>query len=96
MFGLNKLEATFRDAANQMKQIPSDVASTMGQAHRFECYGYYKQATLGDINTPQPHLLNQRDNAKWWAWKNVQGLTKEEAMEKYITTTEVFRKQQKH
>jgi diazepam-binding inhibitor (GABA receptor modulating acyl-CoA-binding protein) len=96
MFGLNKLEATFRDAANEMTQLPEVVASTIGQAHRLEYYGYYKHATIGDNASPQPQFLNQKSNSKWWAWKQCTGMTREEAMKRYIEVTEAYRTKQKH
>ncbi|KAF1875154.1 hypothetical protein Lal_00007770 [Lupinus albus] len=48
-------------------------------------YGLYKQATVGPINTSRPGMFNQRDRAKWDAWKAVEGKSKEEAMNDYIT-----------
>ncbi|KAK3019961.1 hypothetical protein RJ639_003008, partial [Escallonia herrerae] len=48
-------------------------------------YGLYKQATVGPVNTSRPGIFNMRDRAKWDAWKAVEGKSKEEAMNDYIT-----------
>ncbi|OIV92945.1 hypothetical protein TanjilG_20607 [Lupinus angustifolius] len=48
-------------------------------------YGLYKQATVGPIDTSRPGIFNQRDRAKWDAWKAVEGKSKEEAMNDYVT-----------
>ena len=55
-------------------------------------YGYFKQATIGDINIKKPSLLYSpidylKNNLKWEAWKNNEGMLKEDAMIKYIKYT---------
>jgi diazepam-binding inhibitor (GABA receptor modulating acyl-CoA-binding protein) len=47
-------------------------------------YKYYKQAKFGDINIKKPFIFNLKENTKWEAWNSVKGLSKEEAMNKYI------------
>ena len=34
-----------------------------------EIYGLYKQATVGDINTERPGMLDFKGKAKWDSWK---------------------------
>lgn len=91
MFGLNRLEADFRDASNKMVQLSAETAAKISQEVRLECYGYYKQATIGDNNTSQPQLMIPKENLKWWAWRNIKGMSREEAMRRYIEVTAVFR-----
>lgn len=47
-------------------------------------YGLYKQATVGDVNTDRPGIFALKDRYKWDAWKANEGLSKEEAEQKYI------------
>ncbi|EPS92457.1 hypothetical protein FOMPIDRAFT_131402 [Fomitopsis schrenkii] len=47
-------------------------------------YKYYKQATVGDVNTARPGMLDFVGKAKWDAWESVEGTIKEEARTKYI------------
>ena len=50
-----------------------------------QLYSLYKQATIGDVNTDPP--ANPFDfvaKAKYDAWKNLEGKTKEAASQEYI------------
>ncbi|MFN9958866.1 MAG: acyl-CoA-binding protein, partial [bacterium] len=47
-------------------------------------YKYYKQATVGDVNTDRPGFFDQQGRYKWDAWNAVKGTSKEEAQTKYI------------
>lgn len=47
-------------------------------------YGYYKQATIGDINIEKPGFLNFTECKKWAAWNSVKGLSQFDAEVKYI------------
>ena len=49
-------------------------------------YSYFKQATEGDITAPQPGIFSIEARTKWNAWNKVKGMSKEEAMQKYIDT----------
>ncbi|KAM7250733.1 hypothetical protein ACFE04_022616 [Oxalis oulophora] len=48
-------------------------------------YGLFKQATVGDIDTSRPGMLDFKGKAKWDAWKNLEGKSKDEARADYIT-----------
>lgn len=47
-------------------------------------YANFKQALYGDTNIPKPSLIQLKEYAKWNAWNNLKGLTKEKAMKNYI------------
>ncbi len=47
-------------------------------------YGYYKQATVGDINIDKPGLLNFKETKKWEAWYGCKGISQYDAEVKYI------------
>ena len=57
---------------------------SMSNDDKLDFYKYYKQATIGDCDTNAPSMFNITDNIKWNAWNSVKGLSKEEAMKKYI------------
>ena len=42
------------------------------------------QATKGDVQGAQPWMINVEARAKWDWWAKLKGMSKEEAMEKYI------------
>ncbi|KAF7384863.1 acyl-CoA-binding protein [Vespula maculifrons] len=49
-----------------------------------ELYALYKQATIGDCDTPKPGIFDLKGKAKWEAWKSKKGNSKEAAKEAYI------------
>ena len=51
---------------------------------KLEMYALYKQATDGDCNTDKPGMLNFVEKAKWKAWHELVGMSKKDAMKKYI------------
>lgn len=50
-----------------------------------ELYGWYKQATVGDINIPRPFVINIKDTAKWDAWNEKKGKDVYTSEVEYIT-----------
>ncbi|KAG8046586.1 hypothetical protein GUJ93_ZPchr0008g13866 [Zizania palustris] len=75
------LKEDFEEHAEKAKTLPENTSNE----DKLILYGLYKQATVGDVNTSRPDILNQRDMAKWDAWKAVEGKSKMEAMSDYIT-----------
>jgi diazepam-binding inhibitor (GABA receptor modulating acyl-CoA-binding protein) len=53
-------------------------------ARKLEFYSLFKQATLGDVEGSQPWAVQLEARAKWDAWAKLKGMSKEEAMQKYI------------
>mmetsp|Transcript_47812 Transcript_47812/g.104084 ORF Transcript_47812/g.104084 Transcript_47812/m.104084 type:complete len:91 (-) Transcript_47812:170-442(-) len=80
------LQAKFDEAVafvrswDEGKKVPND--------RKLICYGYFKQATEGDVTTSQPWAVQMVERAKWDAWKKVEGTSKDEAMTKYIEEVE--------
>ncbi|XP_062906224.1 acyl-CoA-binding protein [Mobula hypostoma] len=73
-------QADFEKAAEEVKRLktkPSDEDMLL-------IYGLYKQATVGDVNTERPGMLDLKGKAKWDAWSAKKGTTKENAMKNYI------------
>jgi diazepam-binding inhibitor (GABA receptor modulating acyl-CoA-binding protein) len=91
MFGLNAQEAAFRKASNEMLALPPSIAQSIPLEDCLNFYKYYKQATIGDINVPQPNFLDAKANKKWWAWASVKGVSRQKAMEAYIGLTAPYR-----
>ncbi len=73
------MEQQFIEAQNTIKNLtrrPSDD-------ELLYTYSLYKQATIGDINIPEPGFFAFKDKQKWNAWNDRKGMKKEIAMEKY-------------
>lgn len=47
-------------------------------------YGYYKQATIGNIDIDKPFFYNFKELQKWNAWNACKNLTQNDAEIKYI------------
>lgn len=66
--------------AKNLKETPSDD-------DLLELYALYKQATVGDVNTPRPGMLDFKGKAKWDAWKHKEGTDSEKAKQDYVNKT---------
>jgi diazepam-binding inhibitor (GABA receptor modulating acyl-CoA-binding protein) len=74
------LEDQFRGAqerVNKLSRRPSDP-------QLLELYSFYKQATAGDVTGKRPGGFDFKGRAKWDAWKVREGLSREEAMRRYV------------
>lgn len=49
-----------------------------------EIYALFKQATTGDVSGERPGFTDMVGRAKFDAWNGVKGLSKDEAMQKYV------------
>lgn len=87
---MTSIKEKFDNAVNEINhatwgnEIPND--------RKLKCYGYFKQATIGDINTPQPWYYQMAARAKWDAWSILKGISKEKAMSLYVTEWEQQKK----
>jgi diazepam-binding inhibitor (GABA receptor modulating acyl-CoA-binding protein) len=59
----------FNIAANTVKKINRNATDE----ELLELYSWYKQATIGDVNTTEPLFINFSENKKWNAWKDKKG-----------------------
>ncbi|XP_056321009.1 acyl-CoA-binding protein [Danio aesculapii] len=77
-------EAEFQKAAEEVKQLKAKPTD----AEMLEIYSLYKQATVGDVNTARPGMLDFTGKAKWDAWDAKKGISKEDAVKAYIAKVE--------
>ncbi|KAK4046750.1 acyl-CoA-binding protein (ACBP)/diazepam binding inhibitor (DBI)/endozepine (EP) [Microbotryomycetes sp. JL201] len=64
--------------------LPKDGPIKPSQNDQLTFYGLYKQATIGDVNTSRPGMMDFTGKAKWDAWKKNEGLSSDEAKSKYV------------
>ena len=84
--GNMSLEEQFSQAqarVNKLSRRPSDL-------QLLELYGLYKQAAVGDATGKRPGPFDLKGRAKWEAWKQRKGLSREEAMRRYVELVEVL------
>ena len=78
------LEAQFSKAQERVQKLfrrPSDQ-------QLLELYSLFKQATMGDATGDRPGGFDFKGRAKWDAWKQREGLSREEAMRRYVDLVE--------
>merc|ERR1712203_608154 len=74
----------FTKAAEEVKKLKTQPAND----ELLILYGLFKQATVGDINTDRPGMLDFKGKAKWDAWETKKGMTQEAAKEAYVAKAE--------
>jgi acyl-CoA-binding protein len=82
------LEEQFNQAAEKVRNLtkrPNDE-------ELLQLYALYKQATVGDNNTAKPGMLDLKGKAKWEAWNEKKGQSREAAMEAYIALVEALQR----
>ncbi|KAJ8603296.1 hypothetical protein CTAYLR_006970 [Chrysophaeum taylorii] len=77
------VEAKFQEKLAFVKTWSTGGKKTTNE-EKLTCYGLFKQATVGDVNTARPGMLNFVERSKWDSWKSREGLSKEGAMTAYI------------
>ena len=75
-----ELSAKFEDAQARVKKL----ASSPGTDDLLELYALYKQATSGDVSGSRPGMLDMKGRAKFDAWTKKKGISKDDAMTKYV------------
>ncbi|XP_053545762.1 acyl-CoA-binding protein [Bombina bombina] len=80
-------EADFNKAAEEAKELKTKPTDEQLLA----LYAFYKQATVGDVNTERPGMLDFKGKAKWDAWAAKKGVSKEEARAQYIKLVETLK-----
>ena len=64
------------------------LSRTPGPDELLELYGWYKQATLGDVTGARPGMLDFKARAKYDAWARRRGEQTEAAMQRYADVAE--------
>jgi len=78
------MSTKFDKAVAIVQGLPKDGPIQPSQDDKLFFYAHYKQATIGDVNTTRPGLMDFVGKAKWDAWKKVEGKSKEDAQKAYV------------
>jgi diazepam-binding inhibitor (GABA receptor modulating acyl-CoA-binding protein) len=76
------LEKKFNKAVYLIRNGPPNPNTDTSKKLQF--YSLYKQATIGDVEGTQPWAVQLEARTKWDNWAKLKGMSKEEAMQKYI------------
>jgi diazepam-binding inhibitor (GABA receptor modulating acyl-CoA-binding protein) len=78
------LKEDFEAAQAKVKTL----ASTPSNEFLLELYALYKQATVGDVDGKRPGMMDFKGRAKYDAWSERKGISKDDAMTKYVALVE--------
>lgn len=78
------LKAQFEQAQADSKNLPERPDNMT----LLTMYALFKQATSGDVAGERPGFTDMVGRAKWDAWEEIKGTSKENAMQKYIDLIE--------
>lgn len=74
------LTARFEQASKDV----TELSEAPDNAAKLKLYALYKQATAGDCTGSRPGMMDFVGRAKYDAWKELSGLSLDDAKEKYI------------
>ncbi|KAG9508880.1 Acyl-CoA-binding protein [Fragariocoptes setiger] len=77
----DELTEQFNKAAEDIKNLKARPTDE----ELLEMYALFKQATVGDCNTPKPGMFALKEKAKWEMWNRKKGMSQQEAKSAYIS-----------
>ncbi|KAI9628567.1 hypothetical protein KEM48_011523 [Puccinia striiformis f. sp. tritici PST-130] len=81
---MSGIDKKFEKATEIVKTLPSDGEDKPSQDEQLEFYALFKQATVGDVNSARPGMMDFTGKYKWDAWEKKKGMASEEAKTKYV------------
>ena len=79
-----ELTARFELASKEV----TELSEAPDSAAQLKLYALFKQSSSGDCAGPRPGMMEFVKRAKYDAWKELAGLSQDEAKEKYIAFVE--------
>jgi acyl-CoA-binding protein len=79
-----KKKSSAREKFDEAKARVEKLPKRPSNDQLLDLYAFYKQATEGDVSGSRPGMLDLKGRAKYDAWTGRKGLSKEEAMKKYV------------
>ena len=78
---MSELSTRFEQAVADSKKLPERPDN----ATLLKLYALYKQATDGDVDGRRPGFTDMVGRAKWDAWNEIKGTSKDDAMQQYVS-----------
>ena len=86
---MSDLQQQFEATVNFVQNAEGEVQ--LSNEQKLQMYALYKQATEGDITGKKPGMMDFVARAKYSAWEELKGQSKEQAMKKYINEIEALK-----
>jgi diazepam-binding inhibitor (GABA receptor modulator, acyl-CoA-binding protein) len=77
---VSDLTTKFEGAAAAVKKLKEDPGNDV----KLQLYALYKQGSEGDVQGKRPGFTDMIGRAKYDAWAKVKGVSRDEAMKKYV------------
>lgn len=77
---MSELDDAFENAQIAVKKLPQKP----DDATLLKLYAYYKQGTAGDVSGDKPGFFDFVGAAKYEAWEQQKGMSRDEAKQHYI------------
>ena len=84
---MTDLASRFTAAADAAKQLPDKPDN----ATLLRLYAWYKQGSSGDVSGKRPGMMDFVGRAKFDAWAELSGTSREDAMAAYIALVDELR-----
>lgn len=88
---MSDLKAAFTKALEDVKTLTKRPSNDDFLA----LYSLFKQASSGDVSGSRPGMMDMVGRAKYDAWAKIKGLTKDDAMKKYVDKVQALLKTHK-
>jgi len=86
---MSDLQKQFEETVNFVQNAEGEVQ--LSNEQKLQMYALYKQATEGDVSGKKPGMMDFVARAKYSAWEELKGQTKDQAMKKYINEVEALK-----
>lgn len=90
---MSDIKKEFAAAVEKVRNAPADGAFKPGNEMKLKMYGLFRQANDGDVSGKRPGLLNVVERFKYDAWAALKGVSREEAMKRYVAEVAKVEKQ---
>jgi acyl-CoA-binding protein len=70
----------FQDAQERVKTLSQRPSNET----LLELYALFKQGSIGNVQGKRPGMLDVKGRAKYDAWAKLEGMTQEDAQQKYV------------
>lgn len=81
---MSDLQTTFDKAKDDVTTLPQAPDNQT----KLKLYGLFKQATEGDVSGDKPGMFDFVGGAKYEAWNQLKGTSKEQAQQQYVALVE--------
>ena len=86
---MSDLQQQFEETVNFVQNSEGEIQ--LSNEQKLQMYALYKQAAEGDVTGKKPGMMDFVARAKYSAWEELKGQTKEQAMKKYINEIEALK-----